>query len=213
MCIILLIQFVVEVMNRRMLAYTLLLVALHGCASPHDPNKAIPEFLLKFPSESFATPVGPSDYSTEQNDWADGWYNAQDFGENRHLGEDWNKTTGGDTDCGETVYAAADGGIIYAGDAGPGWGGVIIVEHTAPDGTKLRSLYGHLEMLLRTSGTVKRREAIGTIGSANGRYKCHLHFELRWNACPVWNEVGPGYSDARNGWIDPSEFIEKTKVR
>ena len=109
----------------------------------------------------------------------DSWYNAQDFGENRHLGEDWNKITGGDTDCGEAVYSTADGEIVFAADAGPGWGNVIVIEHTAGDGTKIRSLYGHLETITKASGKVSRREQIGTMGSANGRYKCHLHFEMR----------------------------------
>jgi murein DD-endopeptidase MepM/ murein hydrolase activator NlpD len=188
-----------------------LISCLMACATLPAPTKEIPPFLLRFPAKSFAYPIGEIEYVTEKNDLWDNWYNAQDFGENRHLGEDWNKTTGGDTDCGAPVYAASHGVIIFARDAGPGWGNVILLEHTAPDGTKLRSLYGHLETIAKTTGTVKRREQIGTVGNANGRYKCHLHFELRWIECPLWNEVGPGYSDRRHGWIDPSEFIEKTR--
>ncbi len=191
--------------------FIFVLIGMAACSSAPDPNKAVPPFLLKFPKTSFAYPVGEKDYVTEKNDWWDAWYNAQDFGENRHLGEDWNKTTGGDTDCGEAVYATADGLIVFARDAGPGWGNVILIEHTADDGTKLRSLYGHLETIAKTEGTVNRRDQIGTIGNANGRYRCHLHFELRWSECQVWNEVGSGYSDVRHGWIDPSEFIEKIR--
>jgi murein DD-endopeptidase MepM/ murein hydrolase activator NlpD len=182
-----------------------------ACSSSSDRAKQIPAFLLKFPKKSFAYPVGEKEFVTEKNDAWDSWYNAQDFGENRHLGEDWNKTTGGDTDCGEPVYATADGEIVFSRDAGPGWGNVIIVEHTAADGTKLRSVYGHMEAITKFSGKVRRREQIGTVGSANGRYKCHLHFEIRWNECPLWNEAGPGYSDDQRGWIDPSEFIERTR--
>ena len=187
------------------------LIAIPACSVPPNPCKEIPAFLLKFPTKSFAYPVGEKEYVTEKNDWSDSWYNAQDFGENRHLGEDWNKTSGGDTDCGEPVFATANGEITFAGDAGPGWGNVIVVEHTAPDGTKLRSLYGHLQTIAKSAGEVKRRERIGTIGSANGRYRCHLHFEIKWNECPLWQEVGPGYLDVRYGWIDPSEFIEQTR--
>ena len=189
----------------------ILVVITVACTSPPVTSKEIPAFLFKFPKKSFAFPVGDTDFVTESNDWSDAWYNAQDFAENRHLGEDWNKTTGGDTDCGEPVYSAAAGRIVLAKDAGPGWGNVVVVEHTAQDGTKVRSLYGHLQTIERGSGAVGRRERIGTIGSANGRYKCHLHFEMRWKDCPVWDEVGPGYSDAWHGWIDPSEFIEKMR--
>lgn len=141
----------------------------------------------------------------------DAWYNAQDFGENRHLGEDWNMNTGGNSDCGAPVFAAADGEIIFAKDAGAGWGNVVIVEHTAPNGTKLQSLYGHLEKMTKTGGTIKKRESIGTVGSANGRYLCHLHFEIRWSECPAWNQPGAGYADEKHGWVDPSEFISRTR--
>src|SRR5687768_11985966 len=115
-----------------------------ACSFKAEPSKQIPAFLLKFSPESFAYPVGKDDFATERNDWWDQWYNAQDFAENRHLGEDWNKNTGGDTDCGEPVYATANGAVVFAGDAGPGWGNVLILEHTADDGTKVQSLYGHM---------------------------------------------------------------------
>src|SRR5688500_16809748 len=124
-----------------------------ACSSP-SPDKHIPQFLLAFPAQSFASPIGEKEYVTESNDWWDSWYNAQDFGENRHLGEDWNKNSGGDTDCGEPVFASADGVIVFAADAGAGWGNVVMIEHTSPNGTKLRTLYGHLQEILRSDGEV-----------------------------------------------------------
>ncbi|MEO6588336.1 MAG: M23 family metallopeptidase [Pyrinomonadaceae bacterium] len=193
-------------MRTFILPIILISILFCACSQEKNPDKEIPEFLLKFPARSFAYPVGEKDYVTEKNDWRDLWYNAQDFG------EDWNKTTGGNTDCGEPVFATADGVITFASDAGTGWGHVIIIEHTAADGTKIQSLYGHLETILKTEGEVKRREQIATIGSANGRYPCHLHFEIRWSACPMWNKSGGGYSDEKYGWIDPSEFIEKQRT-
>jgi murein DD-endopeptidase MepM/ murein hydrolase activator NlpD len=201
----------VQTMSRGIVLLLIAFAVLPACSTPPNPGKEIPAFLLKFPSKSFAYPVGETDYITEQRDRRDLWYNAQDFGENHHLGEDWNKTTGGDTDCGEPVYATADGQIIFAADAGPGWGNAVVIEHTAPDGTKLRSLYGHLQTITKTTGDVKRRDQIGNIGNASGRYKCHLHFEIKWRDCPLWGVAGPGYSDMRHGWIDPSEFIDKTR--
>lgn len=180
----------------------------NGCRQKDNPNKQIPNFLLKFPADSFAVPIGETDFVTEARD-NDLWYNAQDFGENNHLGEDWNKNSGANTDCGEPVYATADGQIVFATNAGPGWGNVVMIEHAATDNTKIQSLYGHLETIKITNGTVKKRDLIGTVGNADGRYFCHLHFEIRWSDCPLWNQPGSGYSAERNGWIDPSEFINK----
>lgn len=165
----------------------------------------------KIIAKTFAYPIGKTEIITEAKDKKDEWYNAQDFGANNHLGEDWNKNSGGDTDCGEPVFAAADGRVIYAEDAGIGWGNVVIVEHNLPDGRRVQTLYGHLQKILKTSGEVKMREQIGTIGNANGRYLCHLHFELREENCPMWNETGAGYSAERNGWLDPSDFIDEKR--
>ena len=93
---------------------------LEPCSSAPDPSKHIPESLLKFPPTSFAYPIGEADFVTEKNDWWDDWHNAQDFGENRHLGEDWNKKSGGDTDCGEPVFATSGGQIVFAGQTHAG---------------------------------------------------------------------------------------------
>ena len=158
-------------------------------------------------SDSFAYPIGKTQTVTQAKD-GDEWYNAQDFGRNDHLGEDWNKNTGGNTDCGEPVYAAGNGVIKFAQDAGPGWGNVVIIDHVLPSGEKIQSVYGHLQEMAKTSGEVKKREQIGKVGNANGRYSCHLHFEMRKENCPVWGQAGGGYSSDRAGWVDPSDFID-----
>jgi len=163
-------------------------------------------------ADSFAYPIGKQEKVTAAKDEKDGWYNALDFGENNHLGEDWNKNSGGNTDCGEPVYSAANGVISFANDAGPGWGNVIIVTHVLPDGKKIQSLYGHLREIIKVGGEVKKRELIGKVGNANGQYLCHLHFELRESNSRMWDRAGPGYSSDRDGWLDPSDFIDKTEV-
>lgn len=158
-------------------------------------------------SDGFDYPIGSAARATQAND-GDGWYNAQDFGEHDHLGEDWNAEAGGDSDCGQQVYAAANGTIIFAGEAGPGWGKVIIVRHRLPDNSVIETLYGHLQSFTRTNGDVELREKIGNIGNADGVYPCHLHFEVRFADCPAWGSAGTGYGSNRNGWTDPSNFID-----
>ena len=188
-------------------------IAIAGCVrntveSHPQTDKSVPDI---GPWISFAYPIGKTETSTQAKDSKDEWFNALDFGSNNHLGEDWNKNSGGNTDCGEPVFAAADGVITYAGDAGPGWGNVLIVEHKLADGERVQTLYGHMQEMLKTSGEVKKREQIGKIGNANGRYLCHLHFELRTSDCPMWNEAGGGYSANRKGWLDPSDFIDEQR--
>jgi murein DD-endopeptidase MepM/ murein hydrolase activator NlpD len=192
------------------------LFALSGCPRVSEaqqnrnavtPTPAVPRIIAR----KFAYPLGTTETLTQARDKKDEWYNALDFGANNHLGEDWNKNSGGNTDCGESVFAVADGRIIYAENAGPGWGNVVIIEHTLPDGKRVQSLYGHLQKMLKTSGEVKFREQIGEVGNADGKYLCHLHFEVRDETCPMWNQAGGGYSADNKGWFDPSDFIDKKR--
>ena len=135
-------------------------------------------------------------------------YNAQRFTENKHLGDDLNGIGGENSDLGDPVHAVADGRVLLARDGGPGWGNVIIVLHAYIDhGTRryVQSYYGHLEeMLVHPGDVVRRGEEIATVGTGNGRYFAHLHFEMREFTTPF---VGPGYRLDTRGWIDPSAFI------
>lgn len=186
-----------------------LLIAAVACSKTSVPPAETPSKPVAI-ADSFAYPVGKNENVTQAKD-SDAWYNALDFGEDNHLGEDWNKNTGGNSDCGEPVYSAANGEITYAADAGPGWGNVVIVTHALAGGQKVQSLYGHLQEITRTSGEVKKREQIGKVGNANGRYLCHLHFEIREDSCPSWDKVFVGYSPIRYGWLDPSDFIDSRR--
>jgi murein DD-endopeptidase MepM/ murein hydrolase activator NlpD len=194
-----------------------LIFVLFFCASCRGPNlpaveaQKASEKPQEIPlAEGFDYPVGKTKTVTQKKD-KDGWYNAQDFGANDHLGEDWNADTGGNTDCGLPVYSAARGLIVYAGDQ-LGWGNVLIVRHRLKDGKQVETLYGHLQEFAKTSGEVARREQIGKIGNGGGLYPCHLHFELRTQDCPIFGQVGGGYAKDRAGWLDPSDFIDK-KIR
>ncbi len=187
-----------------------IIILLLSCTTQKSPNPTSNNSVSRptIIADRFAYPVGNKEFLTEAKDTKDDWYNATNFGETNHLGEDWNKNSGGNTDCGEPVYAIANGVITYAQDAGTGWGNVVIIEHTLPDGKKVESLYGHLQEILKTSGEVKKREQIGKVGNANGKYLCHLHLEIRDETCPMWHQVGGGYSSERSGWVDASEFID-----
>ncbi|HKP93701.1 MAG TPA: M23 family metallopeptidase [Chthoniobacterales bacterium] len=135
-------------------------------------------------------------------------YNAQPFTENRHLGDDLNGIGGENSDLGDPVYAVADGVVLFAAEAGPGWGNVIIVLHAyEEDGARkfVQSYYGHVEtILVEPKQQVTRGTQIATIGTAGGKYWAHLHFEMREFNTPF---VGPGYREDTRGWIDPSAFI------
>jgi len=144
----------------------------------------------------FQLPVGPPD--------GKGFYDAQPFGANHHLGSDWNSLRGGNSDLGVFVFAAGDGVVIDATDYGGGWGNVVRIQHTC--GERVESLYAHLDRIYVPRGVrVARGQLIGTIGNAGGQYLAHLHFEIR----DRWMPLGGGYAIDRSGYLDPTDYIRR----
>lgn len=92
-----------------------------------------------------------------------------------HTGWDMNAA------CGDPIYAAETGTVIYSGWRG-GYGNAIIIDH----GGGIATLYGHQSRLGAGYGArVSRGEVIGWAGTTGVSTGCHLHFEVRVNGNPV----------------------------
>lgn len=185
------------------------LFLLFGCVSAQEDENPEAEIIEKINDSTF---VIPTEYIANQFDFpvgkpdANGYFNAQKFGKNQHLGDDWNGVGGGNTDLGDPIYAIASGFVVYAQEHIPSWGNVIRIVHFLPNGEKVESLYAHCqEMLVAPDQWVNVGDKIGTIGNANGVYKAHLHLEIREE---VGLPIGPGYAVEHDGYVDPTEFIE-----
>ncbi len=149
-------------------------------------------------------------------------YDAQPFGaknEDRgglHAGQDWNGIGGENTDFGDPVYAAGRGMVIYKGRPSDEWGNVVVLAHRLPDGEIVQTLYAHLSRIdVSLRQQVARGQKIGLVGSADGLYWAHLHFEAVKSS---FNEAGqPGYfaenaPGGMRGRIDPgilNELVNK----
>nr|WP_255463296.1 peptidoglycan DD-metalloendopeptidase family protein [Microbulbifer sp. YPW1] len=82
---------------------------------------------------------------------------------------------------GESVQAAADGTVIYAGSALRGYGKLLILKHSE----EFLSAYAHNDKLLVGEGAkVKAGQRIAELGSS-GTDRDMLHFEIRKNGQPV----------------------------
>jgi len=185
-----------------------LLISMGGCAAVPD-SEARTAFAIvlheperPFPlANGFDYPVGPPNGS--------GYYNAQPFGRNTHLGDDWNGKGGGNTDFDDPVFCIGTGVVTYVGYEGPGWGNVVRVEHRFYRDSVLKtveSLYAHLnQMKVAVGDTLHRGRELGTIGTADGAYWAHLHFEIRKK---VGLSIGGGYGSNVDGqYLDPTAFI------
>lgn len=126
-----------------------------------------------------------------------------------HTGEDWFLGMG--ASLGQPVRAIAAGRVTYS--APTGWGrdgGVIIIEHTFPDGSTVYSQYGHIAqtdtvLFPPRLSCVEAGQVIAVIGDA--RPAPHLHLEIRINQPDI---PGPGYTRENPfdlGWRRPSQFI------
>lgn len=167
---------------------------------PLAPQAPIPQRELP-PADGFDFPVGPPD--------AKGYYNAQGFTKNNHLGDDWNGNGGGNSDKGDPVFATADGLVKLAMDYEGGWGKVIRILHNAGTAERpyfVESLYAHLDsMHVEAGAKVKRGQKIGNIGDAGGAYWAHLHFEIRRDTAL---DLGGGYDPDTTGYLDPTKFVK-----
>lgn len=155
---------------------------------------------IEYIADGFDFPVGKPN--------ASGYYNAQKFQENNHLGDDWNGVGGGNTDLGDPIYAIANGYVTEAKNYGGGWGNIIRIVHFY-DNKLYESLYAHCDtILIEQDQFIKKGTLIGKIGDCNGAYLAHLHFEIRDS---INLGIGGGYSTDTTGYLDPTEFIKNNR--
>ena len=83
--------------------------------------------------------------------------------------------------AGDPVVAAADGSVVYSGNALRGYGNLVILKHNSTFVTA----YAHNQNLLVKDGqTVKRGQRIAEMGQSEAD-RVKLHFEIRKTSTPV----------------------------
>lgn len=178
------------------------------------PEQLLPGLVLLTPHQLAITPYVDGFQSPCGTATGGFTYDAQPFNtmnEKRgghHTGADINGIGGEDTDLGLPVHAAARGLVVYSGEPSPEWGKVVVLAHRLPgDSRIIQTLYAHLDKSIVSVGrVVSRGEAIGTVGTANGNYLAHLHFEAIASVC---TEAGqPAYSPAGTlNRLDPQQLL------
>jgi hypothetical protein len=181
----------------------------YGNLAAVSPRPLDPAFVRLSPLEVATLPLATRFDMPMGSEHGAFTYNARPFRIERHLGDDLNGIGGGNSDLGDAVYAAGAGRVVYAGSPGPGWGKMILIAHRLPEGDELgpvvQTMYAHLDVIrVRTGQKVQRGDEIGTVGTAEGAYLAHLHFEVRLG--PYVNP-GQGYADTPLNRVAPEQFI------
>lgn len=152
----------------------------------------------------FRDPLGRGKITPSRSD-SDGFYALRVFLKpdlddgnslgRRHLGTDWNANHDSD----ELAYASYGGKVAYASkNAGSDRGGVVMLNHTLPDGSKYTTVYMHLEHIPKSilDGTIKsvsRGELLGDSGFVKAGWGLHIHYEVREGHQTGLAGVGFGY--------------------
>lgn len=188
-----------------------------GCLSPDHPGaNSPPPGGTYFLTDGFDFPVGDPD----GRGWAVTGYDFLEwsgYSNSYHPGEDWNIPGAGNGDWGETVYAVANGEVVFSG-----WntalGNVVLINHALSPTDFVWSQYAHLEERWVDRGErVYRRQPIGTVGRGpNNTFAAHLHFEIRKadlpaNAWPRTGGVAWSRSKVTDFWLHPSVFIKHNR--
>lgn len=112
------------------------------------------------------------------------------------------------------VLAMAPGVVRYANRCQNSWGGLVVIEHQRPDGSRVCTLYGHLAPVLtvKHGQVVEAGQMIGSLGRShcyeNGGYGAHLHAAMHQSPFERGQWVR-GYIDVDtfrsgdHGWVDP----------
>jgi murein DD-endopeptidase MepM/ murein hydrolase activator NlpD len=83
--------------------------------------------------------------------------------------------------AGDAVHAAAGGEVVYAGNAIPGFGNLVLVKH--PGGWV--TAYGHLARIaVAMRQTVRQGDAVGEAGQTGAVDRTEVHFEIRYAPSP-----------------------------
>ena len=177
--------------------------------SPSQQSNKFGELLEKIEKTEFQSPTSLSANDSNNLYFKFGdTYPSGKYKGDRHPGIDIK------ADKGEPVHPIGAGKVVKIGNDPSGYGRYVVVEHEMQDGTKLYSLYAHLDgdsIKSLTNGTVVHEDSvIGRIGdSGNWGDAYHLHLEVRTEqGFSNWKF----YSDAQKDdwgkyWLNPQDVL------
>lgn len=114
----------------------------------------------------------------------------------------------------QPVRAVADGKVVWRKEDSDGYGNVVVIQHTLPDGRQFCSIYGHLSRqagykMIARGTDVSKGQVIGHIGQyfENGHYPEHLHLGFRKGAFDGTYAGKTWSKSVVSNFYKPSDFI------
>jgi murein DD-endopeptidase MepM/ murein hydrolase activator NlpD len=129
-----------------------------------------------------------------------------------HPGWDLNFGKSPNADLGMPVYPLTDGEVVYARNAGAGWGNIMIIYYKS---ISRWSRYGHLkEFYFKEGEKVTSQDIVATCGKS-GTGAAHCHYDLIKKKLPSWDKYTTGMTmDQVLEWYeDGLRFIDDYNSR
>ena len=144
-------------------------------------------------AEHFGFPLGYPD--------GEGYYDANPFRTDGHLGADLNGLGGGDTDFGDTIKAIGNGVVLdgFINSA-------LYIMHRTTDKNLpvIKSFYYHCDtVFVKENDIVKAGQVIALVGKTDTEI-AHLHFEIIIDT----STVSRFYDSDTTGYMNPITFIK-----
>lgn len=140
-----------------------------------------------------------------------GWLQKISGKNTLHPGRDLNKGPNSSSDYGLPVVSPFDGEVVFARNAGDGWGNLVVI-YSAEFGRWARIAH-FATIIVKVGQKVEMGEKIGTCGKS-GTTSPHCHFEILRKMLASWTVYPHGWTRSKilEYWEDPKAFIDRVKA-
>jgi murein DD-endopeptidase MepM/ murein hydrolase activator NlpD len=107
---------------------------------------------------------------------------------------------------GSNLFAVADGTVDRKGNQGGGYGNFVVLKHTLPNGSRVYSLYAHMNSgsPLGVGSAVSKGQVVGYMGCTGRCNGIHVHFMLYSQS---YESGGPGCRLGSSKCYNPRRFV------
>lgn len=130
-----------------------------------------------------------------------------------HPGEDLNSGKTAYADLGVEVRPMAAGEVVFAKNAGPGWGNIVVLYHPELSrlfGHEVYSRYAHFSKLFVKVGQIVSMDYVMALCGRSGTGSPHCHWEVLKKKLDRWTRYTHGWTPTKidEYFLSPYQFVK-----